>query len=97
MLIKSRQFRLSIGGPSPGAPAQGLMGRILTGVIGAAVLVGAFVASVFVFAVAAGGMLLLGGYLWWTTRALRRQLRAVTQKGQVIEGEVIHHSTLHSR
>ena len=97
MLIKSKQFRLSIGRPTPGVPAQGLMGRILTGVVGAAVLVGAVVASVFVFAVAAGGMLLLGGYLWWTTRALRRQLRAMTQKGQVIEGEVIRDSTSHSR
>jgi len=63
------------------------MGRIVTSALAVVLLVGAFVASVFVFAIVATAVLLVGGYLWWKTRELRRQLRA--QKGRVIEGEVV--------
>jgi len=63
------------------------MGRIVTSAAAVVLLVGAFVVSVFVFAIVATAVLLVGGYLWWKTRELRRQLRA--QKGRVIEGEVV--------
>jgi len=63
------------------------MGRIVTSALAVVLLVGAFVVSVFVFAIVATAVLLVGGYLWWKTRELRRQLRA--QKGRVIEGEVV--------
>ena len=41
-------------------------------------------------------MLAFGGYLWWQTRELRRQMRERMQEqpefaGDVIEGEVISH------
>ena len=93
MLLKSKQFRLSVHGSRPPVPSQGLIGRTLTGVVGVAALAGAFVVSAFLFAVAAAGMLLLGGYLWWTTRELRRRLRAMTQEERVIEGEVMRDDT----
>jgi len=84
MLSKTK--RLSVNGSYP-PPAQGLMGRIVTSAAAVVLLVGAFVVSVFVFAIVATAVLLVGGYLWWKTRELRRQLRA--QKGRVIEGEVV--------
>ncbi|MEK9720486.1 MAG: hypothetical protein VW257_05445 [Quisquiliibacterium sp.] len=64
------------GGMLGGATGRtGLLGRILGAVIGAVVLVGAllFSAVVFSFLLAAG--VLVGGYLWWRTRELRKQLR----------------------
>ena len=37
--------------------------------------------SVYVFTVLAAAILLVGCYLWWKTRELRRQLRARAPKG----------------
>jgi hypothetical protein len=97
MQIKSKHFRLSVNASPARVPAQSVMGRILTAVAGVVVLATAFVVSVFVFAFVASVVLLVGGYLWWKTRELRRQLQARMQEGQVIEGEVIRDSTSHSR
>lgn len=66
----------------PGAPApapQGLIGRVLGVAVGAVVLVAALLFSVVVFAVLLAAGVIVGGYLWWRTRALRRQLRAQMQ------------------
>ena len=87
MLSKTKRFRLNVNGSYPPVPAQGLMGRIVTSAAAVVLLVGAFVVSVFVFAIVATAVLLVGSYLWWKTRELRRQLRA--QKERVIEGEVV--------
>jgi hypothetical protein len=65
-------------------------------VLGATVmLVSAFMVSLVFVAIGLAVVLIFGGYLWWKTRELRRQLRARMQghsqpAGQVIEGEVIH-------
>jgi hypothetical protein len=91
MQSKTKRFRLSVNGSYPPVPAQGLMGTIVTSAVAVVLLVGAFVVSVFVFAIVATAALLVGGYLWWKTRELRRQLRA--QKGRVIEGEVVRDSS----
>jgi hypothetical protein len=61
---------------------------------GAAMLVSAFVFSLVFLAIGLAVVLVFGGYLWWKTRELRRQLRAEMQGqqqpgGRVIEGEVI--------
>jgi hypothetical protein len=61
---------------------------------GAVVLASAFVVSLVFVAIALGVVLTFGGYLWWKTRELRRQLRAEMQRqrqpsGEIIEGEVI--------
>jgi membrane protein implicated in regulation of membrane protease activity len=64
-------------------------------VLGGAVMVAsAFVVSLVFVAIAFAIVLIFGGYLWWKTRELRRQLRAEMQRqqqpsGEVIEGEVI--------
>jgi hypothetical protein len=61
---------------------------------GALMLASAFVISLVFLAIVLGVVLIGGGYLWWKTRALRRQLRARMHSqpqpgGEIIEGEVI--------
>jgi hypothetical protein len=63
---------------------------------GAVMLVSAFVVSLAFLAIGLAVVLTAGGYLWWQTRELRRQLRTGMQEqsqprsaGEVIEGEVI--------
>jgi hypothetical protein len=81
---------------------QGLFGKLLTLVLGAAFLVLAFMFSIVALAIAAVGGLMLWGWIWWKTRALRQQLRdqatnyhtqSVTEgeakDGDIIEGEAI--------
>lgn len=61
---------------------------------GTVMLVSAFVFSLVFVAIGLAAVLIFGGYLWWTTRELRKQLRAEMQRqrqpgGEIIEGEVI--------
>ena len=61
---------------------------------GALMLASAFLLSLVFLAIGLGVVLTFGGYLWWQTRELRRQLRAQMQEhpqfaGEIIEGEVI--------
>jgi O-antigen/teichoic acid export membrane protein len=64
---------------------------------GTVMLVSAFVFSLVFVAIGLAVVLIFGGYLWWKTRELRRQLRARMEEqqrqqqpaGRVIEGEVI--------
>jgi hypothetical protein len=85
MLTNDEQFRLGGNSPRLRAPASGLLGRILTTVVSAAVLVVAFMFSILVFAAVTAVALVAGGYLWWKTRALRQQPPGV----RIIDGEVI--------
>ncbi len=55
-------------------------------------LVLAFMFSLVIFAALAVIALLAGSYLWWKTRALRRQMRERPRGGRIIEGEVIRDS-----
>jgi uncharacterized iron-regulated membrane protein len=56
---------------------------------GAVLLIAAFRVSVVVFAIALAGAIVIGGYLWWKTRELRRRMRERPPGGHVVEGEVI--------
>ena len=74
----------------------GLQAIVVLG--GALMLASACVVSVVFLAIGLGVVLTFGGYLWWKTRELRRQIRAGMQEqsqprydGDVIEGEVISH------
>lgn len=80
-------------------PPQSLAGRIVAFILTGALLVLAFMFSLVALAVAAVGGLLLGGWLWWKTRAVRKQMAAAQAtagftrteafRGTIIEGEVI--------
>ena len=54
---------------------QSLLGKVLTLVLGAAFLVLAFMFSLVALAVVAVGGTMLWGWLWWKTRAIRKQMR----------------------
>ncbi|MEO8038323.1 MAG: hypothetical protein ABI794_06105 [Betaproteobacteria bacterium] len=83
------QYRVS--GPTS------LLGKVVAVVLGTAALVAAFVFSLVLLAVLLTGALVVGGYVWWRTRALRKTLReqqrtgwpAARVRGQVYEGEVL--------
>ena len=76
--------------------AKQLVLKALVVLGGTVVLVSAFMVSLVFVAIGLAVVVIFGGYLWWKTRELRRQLRAQMQgqsqpAGQVIEGEVISH------
>ena len=83
--------KLAHGGAQPGARAQGLFAKVLTVVVGAALLVGTIAFSIVLFAITLTGLLVFGIYLWWHTRHVRRQMRdySAAAGGDIIEGEVI--------
>lgn len=74
---------------------------------GGIALAGAFVLSLAFFAIAFAAILIVGGYLWWKTRAIRKQVRASMQDqmqqsqppDDIIEGVVIsrQHTDEHRR
>jgi Flp pilus assembly protein TadB len=78
--------------------APGLLTRILAVAAGTLVLIGAVAISFVVFVIALAVLIVVGGYVWWKTRHLRRQLReqlnaqrsSAHRGGVTLEGEVIH-------
>ena len=76
--------------------AKQLALKSLVIVAGAITLASAFVVSLVFVAIGLTVVLVAGGYLWWKTRGLRKQMHARMQAGwpprsggHVIEGEVI--------
>jgi O-antigen/teichoic acid export membrane protein len=68
---------------------------------GVLMLASAFVLSVVFVAIGLVVVLAVGGYLWWKTRDLRKQMRERVEgqsqsrfDGDVIEGEVISHERI---
>ena len=82
---------------------QSVFGKLLTLVFGGAFLVLAFMFSLVALAIVAVGGMLLWGWLWWKTRAVRKLIReqGITPEsmargngrsdsgGYIIEGEAI--------
>src|SRR5688572_25716170 len=92
------RIRIRYSGPRSSVPASGWFGKALAVAASVVVLATALVFSVVLVAVLFAVGLIAGGYLWWKTRTLRRQLReqmAAMQaraagpqpQGEVIEGE----------
>jgi hypothetical protein len=74
--------------------AKNLALKALVALGGVLMLVSAFVLSLAFLTIGLAVVLTVGGYLWWQTRELRRQMRERMQAhsefdGEVIEGEVI--------
>lgn len=75
-----------------------LIGRVFALIASVALIVMGLMFSVVLIAFIVGAALIAWGYLWWKTRALRKQMRermAAEQrysevfKGEVFEGEII--------
>ncbi len=64
------------------------LGHVVGFVVGAAALVLAFVFSVVIFAVLAVLAVIAGGWLWWKTRQVRRELREAQSRIRPNEREV---------
>ncbi len=83
---------------SVGSRAGDVLVKVVAVTAGIVLLMSAFVLSLVFFAVAFTVVLVAGGYLWWKTRDLRKQMRAQMQEqmqprrsdDDVIEGVVIH-------
>ena len=80
--------------------SSGFFGRLLGVLIGAGLLVLGLMFSVVLIVAAAIAGLVIWGWFWWKTRALRSQMRErmdtpfghvepVHPEGRIIEGEVI--------
>ena len=78
------QAKLGYRGSVTSRP-KSLLAKTLSVVLGGIVLVSAFVASIAFFAIALAFVLAFGGYLWWKTRDLRRQMREQIQEGLAIQ------------
>jgi Flp pilus assembly protein TadB len=73
---------IRIGGP-------GWFSRLLAVVVGAIMLVAAALVSVVLLAVLFGLGAVVFGYLWWKTRALRRQAREFGDDGRTVDVEIV--------
>ena len=82
-----------------GAQAPSLWQKIVGGVAALGVFALALTFSVALFAVVITVGVVVWGYLWWKTRALRKQMREhpPTGRGMVIEGEVIREVEIEDR
>jgi membrane protein implicated in regulation of membrane protease activity len=84
-------------GPSPQQAIHGKQiasgsswfGRLVAGIIGVAVLVGAALLSVVLLAVLFGIGAVVIAFLWWKTRALRRQARTFGDDGRTVDVDMV--------
>ena len=98
-MLTNNDLRLPGSGPRLQARPPGVLSRILTTVAGVVVIAGALALSLVVFIAVASAAVVVGGYLWWKTRDLRKRMRESPRKhfrgGRIIEGEVIRDDIQH--
>lgn len=88
-MFTNDELRLPGNVPRLQRQTPGLLSRLLIAGAGIVLLAGTLALSLFVIAAGALAATVAGGYLWWKTRELRRQIREQSQGGRIIEGEVI--------
>lgn len=88
--------------PPLGRVPQGPLAKLTGLLISAVLLIAGFMFSLFALAAIAVVGTLLGGWLWWKTRALRRQMRDAASTirqppspsdNDVIEGEFVRETS----
>jgi hypothetical protein len=82
MEFDKQQERLKQNGATTRPAPPGLLTKIAAAVIGAALLVVGFAVSLVMLAVVLGAVIVIGGFLWWKTRDLRKQLREQAMRAQ---------------
>lgn len=65
-----------------GAGGPGILKSLLGLVVGTVLIVAGFVFSLVFLAVFVAVAIVVGGYLWWKTRAIRRQFQAQMEQAQ---------------
>ena len=94
---EEQQQRLRDLQASLGRQPQTVLGKLATFAVGVSVAALALMFSLVAFAVVAVVGAIAGGWLWWNTRDLRKQMQEQMQRhaeqrsatGYIIEGEVI--------
>jgi len=71
--------------PRQGQP-RSVLAQVLTAIVGLAALVLGLMFSAVFFVVLAVAGLILWGYFWWKTRALRKQIREQMAAAQASQG-----------
>ncbi len=75
---------------------KGLLAKMMAFGLGIVFLGSAFMFSLVALLVVAVGGLVLWGWLWWKTRALRKQRQSSDMNGtQIIEGEFVRQPDTH--
>ena len=94
--LKFQQFHASFG-----RQPQGPLAKIATFVVGTILMVVGFMFSLAALAIVAVAVVVVGAWLWWKTRAVRRQIDeqlaqqqafqpdAPAFDGRIIEGEAV--------
>lgn len=92
MQSDNQQERLRQSGATMRSGPPSLLTKVLAAVIGAALLVVGFAVSLVMLAVVLGACIVIGGFLWWKTRDLRKQLRE-----QAIRAQQTHEQEVRER
>ena len=89
MTYDPRTERIGYDGRRLGWSMRSFVGKSLALVAAAVFLLSAIAISIVAFVVIVTGILVVGAYIWWKTRDLRRRIRTSNLEGNVIEGEII--------
>jgi Flp pilus assembly protein TadB len=92
MQFDKQQERLKQGGATLRLGPQNLLAKVLVVVLGAALLVVGFAVSLVILAVVLGAGFVIGGFVWWKTRDLRKRLR-----GQAMREQQMHEQQVYKR
>ncbi|CAN7778808.1 hypothetical protein LJR267_010277 [Paraburkholderia hospita] len=82
MQFDKQQERLRQNGATMRPSPPSLFAKVVAVVIGAALLVVGFAVSLAMLAVVLGAGIAIGGFVWWKTRDLRKQLREQAMRAQ---------------
>lgn len=82
MQFDKQQERLRQSGATMRSGPPNLLAKVLAVVIGAALLVVRFAVSLVMLAVVLGAGIAIGGFVWWKTRDLRKELREQAMRAQ---------------
>lgn len=82
MRFNKQQERLRQSGATmrPGPPS--VLAKVLAVVVGAALLVVGLAVSLVLFAMVLGAGIVIGGFVWWKMRDMRKQLREQAMRAQ---------------
>lgn len=82
--------RLAGAGTLLGGQQPGPFATVVALAVGGLVLVGVFMLSLVLFTALLAVGAVIGAYLWWKTRDLRKQMREMREaEGIVIEGQAV--------